>query len=87
MGSIGVISLPSFLVSHDFLLTTFGFIIFLTGLFLAVVSYFLSKSEQSEKSVLLGASVGFLGSLLPPVDVFLILGAILIFLSLRRSDK
>jgi len=84
MGSIGVISLPSFLVSHDFLQTTFGMIVFVTGSFFAIVSYILSKDNPSKNMVFIGASLALLGSLLPPLDIFMILGATLLLLSLRR---
>ncbi len=84
MGSIGIISLPSFLVSHDFLLTTLGMVVFLTGSFFAMIAYLLSKNELSRNMIFLGASLALLGSLLPPLDIFMILGATLLFLSLRK---
>ena len=83
MGSIGIISLPSFLVSHDFLLSTVGAIVFLTGFFLASIAYLILKDSTSRNTIFFGASLAFLGSLLPPLDIFMILGAILLFLSMR----
>jgi hypothetical protein len=84
MGSIGIISLPSFLVSHDFLLSTIGALVFLTGFFLVAIAYLISRDTTSRNTILTGASLAFLGSLLPPLDIFMMLGAILLFLSLRK---
>ncbi len=84
IGSIGIISLPSFLVSHDFLLSTSGIVVFVTGSFLAVIAYIVSKDDVSSNMIIVGASLALLGSLLPPLDIFMILGAILLFLSLRK---
>ncbi|MBO8182250.1 MAG: hypothetical protein H0Z28_05580 [Archaeoglobus sp.] len=84
MGSIGIISLPSFLVSHDFLLTTLGAVVFLTGFLFAAIAYLISK--ESSRNTIVAASLAFIGSMLPPLDIFMILGAILLFLSLKKGQ-
>ena len=84
MGSIGIISLPSFLVSHDFLLTTLGAVVFLTGFLFAAIAYLISK--ESSRNTMMAASLAFIGSMLPPLDIFMILGAILLFLSLKKGQ-
>jgi hypothetical protein len=80
MGSIGIISLPSFVVSHEFLLSAIGFAVFIGGFILCIVSYYTTRSNTMKAALIV-----LIAAFLPPVDIFMLLAGILLIVSRSRS--
>jgi asparagine N-glycosylation enzyme membrane subunit Stt3 len=76
MGSIGFISTPSFLINHALLRSSLGLLLIVVSIILGALAYHISKTDSKK-----GSMLAILASLILPVDVFMLAGGALLFIS------